>query len=52
MENPTQLAEQIVKALGDADSNTALSALEIAKVILLHREAAARKFVFNGDEHC
>jgi hypothetical protein len=31
--------------VGDADSNTAHSALEIAKVLLIHRESAARRFV-------
>ena len=42
---PTDLAKRIIKELGDADLSTAHAALEIAKVLLIHREAAARKFV-------
>lgn len=30
--------------VGDVDSNTAHTALEIAKLLLVHRETAARQF--------
>ena len=43
--DPQQLADKVVEALGDADSNTAHTALEIAKLLLIHRESAARQFV-------
>jgi hypothetical protein len=46
--NPQELADQIVRTLGDADSNTAHAALEIAKLLLIHRESAARHFVNDG----
>jgi len=48
--NPTQLAEEVMKVVGDVDSNTAHTALEIAKLLLIHRETAARQFV--NDQSC
>jgi hypothetical protein len=41
---PTQLAEEIFKVVGDTDNNTAYFALDIARIILAHREAAQREF--------
>lgn len=41
---PVQLAEEIVKVVGDADSSTALTALDIARLLIVHREEAAIKF--------
>jgi len=42
--NPTALAEQIVKQIGDTDHNSAVTALEIARLLLDHRERAAIRF--------
>jgi|HubBroStandDraft_6_1064221.scaffolds.fasta_scaffold75983_3 hypothetical protein len=44
MATPIQLAEEIVKVVGDADSGTALTALQIARLLILHREDAALEF--------
>jgi hypothetical protein len=41
---PTQLAEEIFKVVGDTDNNTAYFALDMARLILAHREAAQREF--------
>jgi hypothetical protein len=35
---PQELANQIVKTLGEADSNTAHTALKIAQLLLTHRD--------------
>jgi len=35
---PIHLAEEIVKIVGDADSDTAQTAVAIARLLLLHRE--------------
>ncbi len=45
MDQPGKLAEHLIKTLGDADYNTAHTALEIAKLLLLHRNAEMRAFV-------
>lgn len=42
---PDELARNLIKTLGDADSNTAHTALDIAKLLLIHRNAQARSFV-------
>ncbi len=42
--NPTDLAEQLVKTLGDADSNTAHTALKFAELLLVHRDHAQLDF--------
>jgi hypothetical protein len=44
-EHPLALAEKIVKIAGDADENTARVALEIARLLLAHREAEKVKFL-------
>lgn len=41
---PVQLAEEIVKVVGDADDNTARTALEIARLLLIHRKEAEIDF--------
>lgn len=41
---PVQLAEEIVKLVGDADSSTAQTALAIARLLLIHREESAIDF--------
>ena len=41
---PVQLAEEIVKVVGDADSDTAQTALAIARLLLQHRDSAAIEF--------
>jgi ABC-type microcin C transport system duplicated ATPase subunit YejF len=41
---PIQLAEEIIKVVGDADSGTALTALQIARLLLLHRDDSASEF--------
>jgi hypothetical protein len=43
--NPEDLAKLLIKTMGDADYNTAHTALEIAKLLLIHRDSAARRFV-------
>jgi len=35
---PQELATEIVKTLGEADSNTAHTALKIAELLLIHRD--------------
>ena len=47
---PIQLAEAILKAMGDADDNTARTALEIAKLLLIHRKSAEIEFM--SDPSC
>jgi len=44
MIDPSELAKRLVKELGDADSNTALTALQIARLLILHREQAVGDF--------
>ena len=41
---PVQLAAEIVKVVGDADDNTARTALEIARLLLIHRKEAEIDF--------
>lgn len=41
---PSKLADEIVKTLGDADSDTALTALDIARLLLVHRIHAQAEF--------
>lgn len=41
---PSRLAEEIIKTLGDADSDTALTALAIARLLLVHRMNAQAEF--------
>ena len=41
---PTQLADEIFKVVSDTDSNTATTALDIAKLLLAHRELALIHF--------
>lgn len=43
-QTPIELAEEIVKVVGDADDNTAHSALEIAAILLRHRKSAEIDF--------
>lgn len=42
--NPQELANELVKTLGDADSNTAHTALKIAELLLVHRDHAQLDF--------
>lgn len=46
---PDTLANELMKTLGDADSNTAHTALEIAKLLLIHREHGAMVFTLNPE---
>jgi hypothetical protein len=39
-QRPQKLADEVIKALRDADSNTAHTALEIAQLLLRHRDHA------------
>jgi hypothetical protein len=41
---PVQLAEEIVRVVGDADDNTANTAIKIAELLLLHRTMAEINF--------
>jgi hypothetical protein len=41
---PVRLAEEIVKQVGDADHDTAVTALDIARLLLFYRERAATHF--------
>jgi hypothetical protein len=41
---PIQLAEEIVRLVGDADDNTAHTALQIAGLLLAHRKLAELDF--------
>lgn len=41
---PVQLAEEIVKIVGDFDDNTAHIALQIARLLLEHRQLAELEF--------
>jgi len=41
---PLQLAEEVMKTVGDADLDTALTALQIARLLLFHREESALEF--------
>jgi hypothetical protein len=53
MDDPQELANRVVTTLGGADSNTAHTALEIAKLLLIHRESAARQFIRDqSSEQC
>jgi hypothetical protein len=42
--DPQKLAADLLKTLSDADSNTAYTALEMARLLISHRESAARQF--------
>ena len=46
--NPVELARKIEAVIVDYDSNTAFTALDIAKLLVRHREAA--RLDFNGSE--
>jgi hypothetical protein len=41
---PIELAQQVLRVVGDADADTAHTALEIARLLLNHRERAAIDF--------
>lgn len=43
-QTPIQLAEQILRLVGDADDNTARTALRIADELLQHRKRAEIDF--------
>lgn len=45
MIDPSELAKRLIKELGEADSNTALTALQIAKLLVLHREESVDDFL-------
>ena len=50
--NPIQLAEKIRAVIADYDRNTAMTALEIAKLLVTHRELAVDSFtaaIISGD---
>jgi hypothetical protein len=42
---PVQLAEEILKMVGDADDNTARTALDIARLLIGHRKSAEIDFL-------
>jgi hypothetical protein len=44
MQHPQKLADEIVKTIGEADSNTAHTALKIAELLLVHRDHAQLEF--------
>jgi len=44
MQHPQTLADEIVKTIGEADSNTAHTALKIAELLLVHRDHAHLDF--------
>jgi len=44
MKTPVQLAEELVKVLGDSDDNTAGFALQIAQLLVSHRRMACLDF--------
>jgi hypothetical protein len=48
--HPVQLAEEIMKLVGDADDSTANAALEIARVLLYHRKQAEIEFVSESSQ--
>ncbi|MGH9544687.1 MAG: hypothetical protein ACRD23_05675 [Terriglobales bacterium] len=41
---PVQLAEEVIKVVGDAEESTAHSALQIAEILLKHRKSAEIEF--------
>jgi hypothetical protein len=41
---PIQMAEEIIKVVGDADSHTAHTALQIARLLILHRDDTRIEF--------
>ena len=41
---PQSLAEEVLKVVGDADSDTARTALDIASLLLGHRDRACIEF--------
>lgn len=41
---PTQLAEEIIRIVRDADGNTASTAIRIAELLLVHRTLAESEF--------
>jgi len=43
-QHPQKLADEVIGVLRDADSNTAHTALEIAKLLLRHRDHAQLDF--------
>jgi hypothetical protein len=45
---PIELAEEVMKVVGDAQVNTALTALRITRLLILHREDAAIDFTQDG----
>jgi len=49
---PTQLAEEIAKVIDLADADTAFTALDIARLLIQHREGARINFEHQcaGDE--
>jgi len=52
---PDELARELLKTLGDADHNTAQTALDIAKLLVGHRELDAHIYVSEtgaNDQSC
>ncbi len=48
-QHPQSLADAIIGTIGDADSNTAYTALKIAKLLLIHRDHALLDFTRQAD---
>jgi hypothetical protein len=46
-QHPCILADKILKVVGDADSSTARVALQIASLLLAHRDVAEAEFLRN-----
>jgi hypothetical protein len=44
MKTPGELAEDVIRLMGDADSNTAHTAMRIAELLLTHRDHAQLDF--------
>jgi hypothetical protein len=43
-QHPQALADKIVSVVGDADSNTAYTAIKIAELLLIHRDHSLLEF--------
>ncbi len=46
--NPLELAKKVMAAIADYEVSTALAALDIARVLVNHRESC--RLAFNADE--
>ena len=49
---PCELAQEILKVVGDADDSTARIALKIADLLLMHRKDAEIDFIRDATSDC